>query len=146
MLRDTSKRGGLEAIAARYPGARLEFVAVNLRNPAEIAPAVAGCEMVIHAAAALKGSPAEMFMDSVVASRNLLEAVKDLRPCACAGQLFGAMGVAEMRRGAMVDENTPLEQHPEQRDVYSTRSCGRSSSSGSTARDLASIWWCCGRA
>ncbi|HEY0162309.1 MAG TPA: NAD-dependent epimerase/dehydratase family protein, partial [Edaphobacter sp.] len=64
MLRDTSKARGLEAIAARYPESKLEFIAVNLRNPAEIVPAVAGCDVVIHAAAALKGSPAEMFMDS----------------------------------------------------------------------------------
>lgn len=121
MLRDTSKARGLEAIAARYPQARLEFVTANLRNMVEIAPAVAGCEMVIHAAAALKGSPAEMFMDSVVASRNLLESiVNELRPVRIVlVSSFGAMGVAEMPRGAMIDENTPLEQHPEQRDVYS---------------------------
>lgn len=121
MLRDTSKARGLEVIAARYPQARLEFVATNLRNLTEIAPAVAGCEMVIHAAAALKGSPAEMFMDSVVASRNLLEAVvNELRPMRVVlVSSFGAMGVAELPRGAMVDEKTPLEQHPERRDVYS---------------------------
>jgi nucleoside-diphosphate-sugar epimerase len=121
MLRDTSKAKGLEAIAARYPGARLEFVSVNLRNAAEISRALAGCEMVIHAAAALKGSPAEMFMDSVVASRNLLEAIaNELRPIRVVlVSSFGAMGVAELPRGAMVDESVPLEKHPEQRDVYS---------------------------
>ncbi|RZU40904.1 NAD-dependent epimerase/dehydratase family protein [Edaphobacter modestus] len=120
MLRDTSKARGLEAIAARYPQAKLEFVTANLRNLVEIAPAVAGCEMVIHAAAALKGSPAEMFMDSVVASRNLLESVvNELRPIRVVlVSSFGVMGVAELPRGAMVDENTPLEQHPERRDVY----------------------------
>jgi nucleoside-diphosphate-sugar epimerase len=120
MLRDTSKAGGLEAIAARYPGAGLEMVAVNLRNVGEIPAAVAGCEVVIHAAAALKGSPAEMFMDSVVASRNLLEAVKDARPMrVVVVSSFGAMGVSDLGRGAMVDETTPMETHPEQRDVYS---------------------------
>lgn len=121
MLRDLSKRRGLEAIAARHPEARLEFVTANLRNPAEIVPTVAGCEMVIHAAAALKGSPAEMFLDSVVASRNLLEVVvNELRPIRVVlVSSFGAMGVAEMQRGAMIDEGTPLERHPEQRDVYS---------------------------
>ncbi|MBS1821354.1 MAG: NAD(P)-dependent oxidoreductase [Acidobacteria bacterium] len=121
MLRDTSKAKALEEIAARYPGARLEFVAVNLRNAAEIGSALAGCGMVIHAAAALKGSPAEMFMDSVVASRNLLEAVvNEVRPMRVVlVSSFGAMGVAELPRGAMVDESTPLERHPEQRDVYS---------------------------
>lgn len=121
MLRDGSKARGLEAIAARYPEARVEFITVNLRNPVEIAPAVAGCAMVIHAAAALKGSPAEMFMDSVVASRNLLEnVVNELRPIRVVlVSSFGAMGVAELQRGAMVDESTPLERHPERRDVYS---------------------------
>ena len=121
MLRDTSKASGLEAIATRYPQARLEFVAANLRNPAEIAPAIAGCDMVIHAAAALKGSPAEMFLDSVAASRNLLENVaNELRPIRVVlVSSFGAMGVAELQRGALVDENTPLERHPEWRDVYS---------------------------
>jgi len=121
MLRDLSKRRGLEEIAARYPDAKLEYLSVNLRNPAEIGSAVSGCEMVIHAAAALKGSPAEMFMDSVVASRNLLEAiVNEVRPIRVVlVSSFGAMGVAELRRGALVDENTPLERHPEKRDVYS---------------------------
>jgi nucleoside-diphosphate-sugar epimerase len=62
-----------------------------------------------------------MFMDSVVASRNLLEAVvNELRPIRVVlVSSFGAMGVAELPRGAMVDENTPLEQHPGRRDVYS---------------------------
>ncbi|HTF61299.1 MAG TPA: NAD(P)-dependent oxidoreductase [Edaphobacter sp.] len=121
MLRDSSKARGLEAIAARYPQARLEFVTANLRNPNEIPRAVSGADMVIHAAAALKGSPAEMFMDSVVASRNLLEAItNELRSIRVVlVSSFGAMGVAELPRGAMVDEKTPLEQHPERRDVYS---------------------------
>lgn len=121
MLRDPSKASGLKAIAARYPQARLEFVAANLRNPSEIAPAIADCDLVIHAAAALKGSPAEMFLDSVAASRNLLENVaNELRPIRVVlVSSFGVMGVAELQRGALVDENTPLERHPEWRDVYS---------------------------
>jgi len=121
MLRDTSKARGLEEIAKRYPEAKLEFITVNLRNPAEIVPAVAGCDMVIHAAAALKGSPAEMFMDSAVASRNLLEViVNELRPMRVVlVSSFGVMGVPELPRSAMVDESTPMERHPELRDVYS---------------------------
>ena len=120
MLRDTSKAQGLEEIARRYPEAKLEFVAVNLRNVGEIPAAVAGCEMVIHAAAALKGSPAEMFLDSVVASRNLLEAVSPMKPMRVVlVSSFGAIGVSGLGRGAMVDEQTPMEAHPEQRDVYS---------------------------
>jgi nucleoside-diphosphate-sugar epimerase len=123
MLRDTSKGAALEAIAQRYPAAKVEMFAANLKNMTEIAAALDGCGMVIHAAAALKGSPAEMFLDSVVASRNLLDAVASLprgsMPRVVLISSFGAMGVSELGRGAMVDEKTPMESHPGWRDVYS---------------------------
>lgn len=128
MVRDTGKAQGLRDIAARYPAATIEIVSVNLRNPAEIPPALAGCGIVIHAAAALKGSAAEMFLDSVVASRNLLDAVVAMPHTAQQTappirvvliSSFGVFGVATLDRFALVDENTPLEQHPENRDVYS---------------------------
>ncbi len=121
MLRDTRKGGALQELAGRYPVANLELVTVNLRNNVEIGAAIAGCDLVIHAAAALKGSPAEMFMDSVVASRNLLDAVAkaDPKPRVVLVSSFGAMGVSELGRGAMVDEATPMERQPQQRDVYS---------------------------
>ena len=121
MLRDTGKGDGLRAIAARYPGAQLELIAVNLRNAAEVGAAVAGCSLIIHAAAALKGSPAEMFLDSVVASRNLLDAVvaQPQRPRVVLVSSFGVMGVASLDRGAMVNETTPLEREPARRDIYS---------------------------
>jgi nucleoside-diphosphate-sugar epimerase len=123
MLRDTSKGAALQAIAANYPAARVEMFAANLKNPRELAAAVDGAGMVVHAAAALKGSPAEMFLDSVVASRNLLDAIvtldADKRPRVVLVSSFGAMGVAALGRGAVVDESTPMETQPGQRDVYS---------------------------
>jgi nucleoside-diphosphate-sugar epimerase len=123
MLRDTSKGAALEAIAAKYPVAHVEMFAANLKNAREIAAAIDSVGIVIHAAAAMKGSPAEMFLDSVVASRNLLDAVAALdaakRPRVVLVSSFGAMGVANLGRGAMVDENTPMETQPERRDVYS---------------------------
>jgi nucleoside-diphosphate-sugar epimerase len=123
MLRDTSKGSALSAIASNYPSANVELFAANLKNPREIAAAIDGCGLIIHAAAAMKGSPAEMFLDSVVASRNLLDEISALeatkRPRVVLISSFGVYGVAPLGRGAMVDENTPLENHPEQRDVYS---------------------------
>lgn len=121
MLRDTRKGAALEALALRYPAARLELVAVNLRNPSEAVTAVTGCDLIIHAAAALKGSPAEMFLDSVIASRNLLDAIvsQPAIPRVVLVSSFGAMGVASLGRGALVDESTPLEKDPARRDIYS---------------------------
>lgn len=124
MVRDTAKAQGLQEIAARHPDASIEIVSVNLRNPAQIPAAIAGCDMVIHAAAALKGSAAEMFMDSVVASRNLLDAIvaapmnqPPIRVVLVSS--FGVFGVAVLDRFSLVDENTPMEDRPENRDIYS---------------------------
>jgi nucleoside-diphosphate-sugar epimerase len=123
MLRDRSKGAALEAIAAPYPAAHVELFGANLKNPVEVAAALEGVGLVIHAAAALKGSPAEMFLDSVVASRSLLEGVAAMdpgqRPRIVLVSSFGAMGVAELERGALVDETVPLETRPGERDVYS---------------------------
>ena len=120
MVRDTSKADGIRQIAAKYPGSNVEIVAVNLRNPAEIPAAIADCGIVIHAAAALKGSAAEMFMDSVVASRNLLDAVVQVPAIRVVlVSSFGVFGVAVLDRFALVDESTPMEDRPENRDIYS---------------------------
>ncbi len=123
MLRDTSKGAALQTIAARYPAAQVELFAANLKNPAQITASLAGVQTVIHAAAALKGSPAEMFLDSVVASRNFLDAVAALptaqRPRIVLVSSFGVYSVAPLGRNAMVDESTPLETRPAERDVYS---------------------------
>jgi nucleoside-diphosphate-sugar epimerase len=123
MLRDTSKAAALTVNAAKYPAAHVEMFAANLKNPREVAAAIDNVSLVIHAAAALKGSPAEMFLDSVVASRNLLDAIAALdagrRPRVVLVSSFGVMGVVELGRGAKLDENTPMETQPAQRDVYS---------------------------
>jgi nucleoside-diphosphate-sugar epimerase len=123
MLRDRGKGAALEGIAKDYPAAKVEMFGANLKNPAEIAEALEGVGLAIHAAAALKGSPAEMFLDSVVASRNLLDAVvamdAEKRPRVVLVSSFGAMGVAALGRGATLDEKTPMERRPGERDVYS---------------------------
>jgi nucleoside-diphosphate-sugar epimerase len=86
---------------------------------------VADVSLVIHLAAGLKGAPAELFADSVVASRNLLEALetREAMPMretrVVLVSSFGVYGVASLGRGARIDERTPLENHPELRDAYS---------------------------
>lgn len=110
----------LAALADRYPSASLELHYGNLKSRADCAKAAAGVDVVIHAAAAKGGAAADMFMDSVVASRNLLDAVSE-RPGVRVVLVssFGVYGVTDMPRGAMLDESSPLERHPERRDLYS---------------------------
>lgn len=125
LLRERSKGDRLLEIAATYPGARVELCFGNLRSKADCARATAEVSLIFHLAAGLKGSAAELFADSVVASRNLLESLpgRDGFPAAQTRIVlvssFGVYGVANLGRGARVDEQTPLEPHPELRDPYS---------------------------
>lgn len=125
LLRDHSKTARLQSIAESYPAAQVEFCYGNLRSKAVCAAAVADVALVVHLVAGMKGAAAELFADSVVASRNLLEALeaRTAPPIAQTRVLlvssFGVYGVASLRRGALVDESTPLESHPELRDTYS---------------------------
>ena len=59
--------------------------------------------------------------NSVVASKNLLDALvaRPRPPKLILCSSFGVYGVAELARNTVVDEQTPLEPHPEQRDLYS---------------------------
>jgi nucleoside-diphosphate-sugar epimerase len=124
-LRDKGKAGRIEALAAANPGCHVEICYGNLKSKADCARAVADVEIVIHLAAGLKGAPAELFVDSVVTARNLLEALGARTQPSIANtrvvlvSSFGVYGVASLGRGARVDESTPLEPFPDRRDPYS---------------------------
>lgn len=120
-----STRGGAAGLPPQTPGAVVEVRNTGLASAADIKPALEGVTLVYHLAAAMAGSPADMYMGTVVASKNLLEAIAQRKaeghapPRVVVVSSFGVYGVAELPRGAMVDEDTPLEAHIEQRDVYS---------------------------
>jgi nucleoside-diphosphate-sugar epimerase len=120
LLRDRNKAVALRMLAERYPQQNLDICIGNLRSGRDAANAVDGVSLIFHLAAAMKGSAADMFLDTVVASRNLVDALED-----CASKRivlvssFGVYGTAELNRGALVDETTPLESHPAWRDPYS---------------------------
>jgi nucleoside-diphosphate-sugar epimerase len=118
-VRAGARRDRIEAAAARHPEARIRYVQANLVSRADADRAVEGADVVYHLAASLRGAPADMFLNTVVASKNLLEAIGSKKPMRVVLiSSFSVYGVAGMGRGTVVDENTPLEPHPEKRDVY----------------------------
>ncbi len=119
IARSGSRRDRIELAASRYPEARIEYVPANLASRTDAIGAVADVDVVYHLAASMKGAPADMFLNTVVATKYLLEAFGAGRK----GRLvlvssFSVYGVAKLPRGSVVDEGTPLETHPEMRDVY----------------------------
>ncbi len=117
-LRSGSDRGRLDDLARRYPDAQLELYVGSLASKDSAARALDGVSVVYHLAASLLGAAADIFLNTVVASKHLLEAI-----AAASGagghpikvvlvSSFGVYGVAGLPRGHVVDEATPLEAAP----------------------------------
>ena len=119
-IRPGSRRERLEALQRQYPQANIELFAGNLLSPADAAYAVGGVSVVYHLVAALRGSTADIVLNTVVTSKYLLEAIGGRKPMRILlVSSFGVYGVSDLPSGALVDENTPLETHPARRDPYS---------------------------
>jgi nucleoside-diphosphate-sugar epimerase len=119
-VRPGSHRARLEEIQSRHPAVSLEIFVGTLNSPDSISPALDGVSVIYHLAAGTMGAAADLFLSSVVASKNLLEAV--VRRGGIKMVLvssFGVYGVAGLRWGETLNESTPLEPHPERRDLYS---------------------------
>ncbi len=98
---------------ADFSQASLEFVQGNLLSRDDCIRAVAGASVVFHLAAGTSKSFAGCFIDSAVATRNLLEAsVQGERP----KRFLSVSSIAvhsgfQMRRGSLLDETSPIEKN-----------------------------------
>lgn len=124
-LRDAAKSHRLVDLSKSHPDAVLDLCYGNLRSKADCARAVKDVSLIFHLAAGLKGAPAELFADSVVVSRTLLEALESREDSPGSKtrivliSSFGVYGVVPLGRGALINEQTPLETNPALRDTYS---------------------------
>lgn len=100
-------------------GSRVQVVPCRLDDPAGLAAALAGVSVVYHAAAAKRGSPAALVAGTVVPTEHVLRAAARVGvERAVLVSSFSVLGVADLGRGAVVDETVPLDPHPEARDAY----------------------------
>lgn len=109
-FRQKPPAGFIEDLQTRYPGAQIEWAGANLLRPDALAGLVAGVDCIIHAAAGMRGATADMFANTVVGTRNLLDA---------AGQAgtrrvvlissFAVYRTDHLARGSVHDESLPLE-------------------------------------
>jgi nucleoside-diphosphate-sugar epimerase len=99
--------------------AEVEYVLGDLRSVADCRAALDGVGLVYHVAGATKGSPADMVANTVVGSKTLLDAMvaSGCRRVVLVSS-FSVYGTHGLPAGALLDESTPLESHPERRDGY----------------------------
>jgi len=108
----------LEDIRHRYPGARIHYRFGNLASPVDATRAVEGVDTIYHLAAGMRGMPATIFVNTVVASKCLLNAVQDSERRIVLISSLGVYGTSFLETGKSIVEDTKLDPHPEKRNVY----------------------------
>lgn len=107
---------------AAPPSATVEVMAGNLLSPADCAAAVRDAALVFHLAAGRgQKSFADAFLNTVVTTRNLLDAIsrqESVRRLVSVSS-FAVYGNTGGRRSRVLDESCPIDPHPECRgDAY----------------------------
>ena len=101
----------LQQIAKDAGALELEIVACNLLSEHDTLRLLEGIELVIHAAAGTRGTPADMMLNTVVATRNLLDAAVAARVRRVAVvSSFAVYRTESMADGAELDEASPVEE------------------------------------
>jgi nucleoside-diphosphate-sugar epimerase len=111
----------LNDVIASYPGAKVTIVEGNLKSRRDCETAAAEAQVVIHLAAGIEKSFPGCFLNSVVTTRNLLEAAQGTR---CLKRFVNISSISvysnfDLGRRAVVDETCALErEHVARHDPY----------------------------
>jgi len=121
-VRPSSKLERLKKILAKYPaGKNAEIIAGDLLSREDCRKAADGVSVVYHLAAGMEKSFAGAFMNSALATRNLIAAFLELgQPRRFVNvSSFAVYSNLKMERHALLDETCPLEDAPQERhDAY----------------------------
>jgi nucleoside-diphosphate-sugar epimerase len=118
-VRPTSQTAYLEEVSRTYAGCDIEYVVGNLISSQDCRRALQGVSTVFHIAAQMKGAPAAMFLNTVVTSSRLLDAIQESPVERMV--LISSLSVYGPRQDAttIVDENSEIEPEWRKRDPYS---------------------------
>lgn len=117
--RNAAPMGQVEALAAAFPQAALEVVAGNLQARGTLAGLVEGVDTVVHAAAGMRGAAADMFANTVIGTRNLLEAgvAARVRRVLLVSS-FAVYRTQPLAAGDVLDESVEMEADAVDRGAY----------------------------
>jgi nucleoside-diphosphate-sugar epimerase len=97
----------------------VQLVRMDLRQPRGLAEALQGVDVVIHLAAAKAGDFYTQFAGTVIATENLLAAMTEAKVCRLVAiSTFSVFDYLHIPSGRVIDEDSPLERNPLQRDEY----------------------------
>lgn len=115
--RPSSNLARLEQTIESHPGASVEIIRGDLTSPTDCAEAVRGVAVVYHLAAGMAKSFEAAHDNSVVATKNLLEAISkqgEIKRIVSVSS-FTVYSNMRLRAGALLDESCDLESDPRAR-------------------------------
>ena len=120
-VRPSSRMTCLKGLASRFPGIDLELVTGDLLSRDDCRKAAEGVSIIYHLAAGMEKSFAGAFMNSALATRNLIDAFlrfgKPRRFVSVSS--FAVYSNLGLKHGGILDETCPLEDAPQERfDAY----------------------------
>lgn len=109
-VRKLPPAGLVESLRSDYPHARIDVAAANLLHADALGILCDGVDILVHAAAGMRGSAADMFANTVVGTRNVLDAAG----ATGVGRVvlvssFSVYRTATLRSGAVHDESLAIE-------------------------------------
>jgi len=110
-VRARAPDGLAEDLRARFPQASIEVAAANLLYRRDLDALVDGVDCVVHAAAGMRGAAADMFANTVVGTRNLLDAAVSagVRRVVLVSS-FAVYRTTALATGGRHDESVPIEE------------------------------------
>ena len=121
-VRPSSQLGRLEKVLSKFDGRRnVELVTGDLLSRKDCQKAAEGVSLIYHLAAGIEKSFAGAFMNSVLTTRNLMDAFLEAgKPKRFVNvSSFAVYSNLHLKRGALLDETCPLEDAPQERfDAY----------------------------
>jgi len=113
--------GSRAELSQQFPdhGNRITEARIDLRSMEGLAESLDGVDSVVHLAAAKTGDFYTQFAGTVVATENLLAAMKQANVAQLvAMSTFSVYNYLAMKPGTLVDEQSPIESDPKLRDEY----------------------------
>ena len=121
-IRPSSRLDRLEKALSRFDaGKNVELVTGDLLSHDDCRKAAKGVSIIYHLAAGMEKSFAGAFMNSALASRNLIDAFRRYgQPKRFVNvSSFAVYSTLSLKRGDVLDESCPLEDSPQERfDAY----------------------------
>jgi len=112
--RPSGKLQTLNEVLLRHPKAQVEIIKGNLLSREDCARAVSNVRLVYHLAAGFDKSFAGAFMNSVLTTRNLMDALIEQRVVKRFVNVssFAVYSNRKLKRGALLDESCAIEDPP----------------------------------